>query len=1062
VATDSDLVVILHDACYGHRFARPKTSKASLLTIVERPERIQATVLGVSTAYVRLGGRHAEGVHPPSDPKRNGPVDPVPFRIRKSSRAVSLVSQAVTQVHGAKWMAELKMMCEGAEAKLAFNGKELIRPTSSSGDVSEKPKLHEGDLYLCSESMNALEGALGGVCDAVDAVFDTSSTKRAFVCVRPPGHHCSADYPSGFCWLNNVHVGISHASITHGLTHAAIIDFDLHHGDGSQAITWEHNSKSSSSRKNGFASKKAAIGYFSLHDINSYPCESGDEEKVQNASLCLENAHGQTIWNVHLQPWKNDHEFWQLYDSRYSILLSKTRDFLRNHTERLRSSPNSQSPKAAIFISAGFDASEWESPGMQRHKVNVPTDFYARFTRDINNVAEEGGLGVDGRVISVLEGGYSDRALMSGVFSHLCGLSLRTGGNTTLDNSTGLGQEMSQRLGRLSIEDKLDDKSTSPSATVVDSRWWALPKLEELEALVYPPPSTAPPKKSRVSTAPTYTIPTQASTAKIVSPSTNRRVSSNSFRQRSVSGTTSRAPSPPPPEVGWTVATHELCKLLIPSDRQTQSCNADELNAEATRARRTAQSNIALHVDAPSNDIKGMQLRDRRAKAPISKKENEIARPASRANRRKTIAGDALKLEHTVEQNGLPLGVLDKTNGPVRRRLSVASSTLSTTDDTKRDYGSETIQLTERMSSLDFSNNRPSSSLNGARGAVTSGAPPPQPVKKPRAPAKPKAPTQTVPIRKQSLQVSVPPVSSLPKNESAAASPTTQGVDQLASGIKKMSIKLNVPPRDHQTEETKEKKSKSAPKAAKKAVAAKPTKKFPADPLPEKTQPVQEQGQTNPGVSRSLHQSISIPMASKPPIRGATAAGNSLKLSAQSSSEAPIVPSVHNRNHSQPPVFMPPTSTPLPVLATGPEATFLTEPIRDAPVPTNPLVYQMSAAPSNAAPVLGPATTAASIPSTPKKTKQELPIFTADTPIIFGHPGERESSLDASVTHDSSHNMDPALSRTVDSPKPIPNSTSNVLPDLSVENAKGNNEDAANGQPEDIWGVPDTPQQRMA
>lgn len=54
------------------------------------------------------------------------------------------------------------------------------------------------------------------------------------------------------------------------------------------------------SSKNASAWKKTSIGYFSVHDINSYPCELGDEENVKNASLCIDNAHGQTVWNIHL------------------------------------------------------------------------------------------------------------------------------------------------------------------------------------------------------------------------------------------------------------------------------------------------------------------------------------------------------------------------------------------------------------------------------------------------------------------------------------------------------------------------------------------------------------------------------------------------------------------------------------------------------------------------------------------------------------------------------------------------------------------------------------------
>ncbi|KAK3687393.1 hypothetical protein B0T22DRAFT_457130 [Podospora appendiculata] len=659
-----ETIVIIHDACYGHRFSRPRTSRAALNTIVERPERIKASVLGVSAAYVRLGERHQDGAFPIHPHLHPSSLPSVPFRIQKSTRRLSLTSQTVTNVHGTKWMEELKAMCESAEAKLATNGKELQRSAADRGPNGEPPKkLHEGDLYLCADSLEALEGALGGVCDAVDAVFRPQGPRRAFVAIRPPGHHCSASFPSGFCWVNNVHVGIMHGVLSHGLTHAAIIDFDLHHGDGSQSIAWEHNTRSNSSAKNAALWKKTSIGYFSLHDINSYPCEMGDEEKVKNASLCIENAHGQNMWNVHLQPWKTEADFWALYESRYSVLLEKMRNYLSGHAERLRAS--GLNSRAAIFLSAGFDASEWESAGMQRHNVNVPTDFYARLTRDVVRIAAEEGTSVEGRVISVLEGGYSDRALCSGIFSHICGLA-GDGPATKEQDAGGLGYEMGQKMGK--VRGRKDSTASERGSRRYETSWWSAAELEQLENDIATP--TLVPIKPRYVVPPTYSSPTQASSAKALTPRVVRRTDSGLSPGRKVSPLP-RYPTPPPPDVPWTVAAHELSKLLIPSRRQTDSCTPDDLNAEATRARRDRQSALTQSAPlapgpapaAPSERAPTrMALRERKAKAalPVDDEAEE-----ERKNRRKTVAGSSIILTEKGKQ---------RQSG---RRLSAASAVVS-------------------------------------------------------------------------------------------------------------------------------------------------------------------------------------------------------------------------------------------------------------------------------------------------------------------------------------------------------------------------------------------------
>ncbi|POS75775.1 histone deacetylase [Diaporthe helianthi] len=661
----AETLVVLHDSCYGHRFSRPRTSRANLNNIVERPERIKACVLGISAAYVLLGERHAEGEHvlrPSLDPAA---IQSVPFRIHQSKRRVSLSSPAVTNVHGTKWMEELKMMCDSAEAKLATGGKELQRPEMNRGPEHEQPeKLHEGDLYLCSESLEALEGSLGAVCDAVDAVFAESGPKRAFVAVRPPGHHCSASYPSGFCWINNVHVGIMHGILGHGLTHAAIIDFDLHHGDGSQQIAWQHNSRGMGLAKNAAYWKKASIGYFSLHDINSYPCEMGDEEKVKNASLCIDNAHGQHVWNVHLEPWKTEAEFWALYEDKYAVLLEKARKYLKAHADQLRMA--NQTSKAAIFLSAGFDASEWEGAGMQRHAVNVPTGFYARIARDVTKIAEELGTSVDGRVISVLEGGYSDRALTSGVLSHISGLAgsdpAPQGEPNSLDGTTHQRTGISHDR-RNSLELKTRPHPYNPS-------WWSPEDLDLLENGVMASPPQF--KAARNGPLPTYCTPTHSSTAKMVeSARLRRQVSMNGIAPP-------RPPTPPPPEVPWYVAAHGLCAVLTPTDRTTTSCGPEDLTAEATRIRRDRQMAMDGTLPAeggrntpappPAAAPSRMSLRERKPTSYFEGDDDPVK------NRRKTVAGaSATASEKGVSRSNTPQ---PGDRAPTRqgRRISAAST----------------------------------------------------------------------------------------------------------------------------------------------------------------------------------------------------------------------------------------------------------------------------------------------------------------------------------------------------------------------------------------------------
>ncbi|KAK4942277.1 histone deacetylase [Elasticomyces elasticus] len=1000
----SPLVVIVHDSCYGHRFSRPRATKNALATIVERPERIHATLLGASTAYVRLGGRHAEGPTAPGPKHDPTQVRNVPFRIRKTSRNIPLNHPSVAFVHGSKWMEELQIMCDTAEGKLSLNGKELVRPIGYGKDEAGNPlpKLHEGDLYLCSESLAAFQGCLGGVCDAVDTVFSSDLTKRAFVCIRPPGHHCSSNFPSGFCWLNNVHVGISYAAMNHGLTHAAIIDFDLHHGDGSQNIAWDHNRKAQGAAKNAAAHKKTPIGYYSLHDINSYPCEWGDEDKVRNASLCIENAHGQSIWNVHLEPWKTYEEFWQLYETRYTVLLEKARKFLRHHTTRLRDSGN-QAPKAAIFISAGFDASEWEGAGMQRHSVNVPTEFYARFTADIVKLAHEDDLGVDGRVISVLEGGYSDRALTSGVLSHICGFA---GDAATVKTESPRTPETMKFQTINEWMPKDVPISINGQNSSYAPEWWALQNLEELEAVVaghQPQPA-----KSFKDKSGNYSSPTQASTLKMTHQARERQ--SLSAMQARLSLESEYVP--PPPDVDWATASYELSRVIVPHDRQTLSCTHEELNAEATRARKERQSNTGVAV---TSDEK-MQLRDRKAKAQPAVL--GAARASSRnGHRRTTIAAIGDLPDPTLQQQ-------DFVNSRPRRRSSDASSILSSFQN-MRLSGDDAIPPLATNHAASAASTAFSSAPDKAAKAVV--------VRKPRAPAaaktagkpktsprKPRAAPQALAGAREATRSSMSPITDnevvnssgdnveapLPSQIASNNVPKTDEMDNLTNGVKKISIKLKVPtPEEHAAREQqknlddKQKKPRAPrkPPVPKTSRVIKPAQSAVVeDSAPIKSQPLKNEDHkssepqyTIPNGTMPTMQDIMIPMETPTSSTAIRNGPEAVQIPNDQAGKEQLLQASPIRFDplQQQDIYMREQSIPVATEQGFPESAVYPS----LPAYQQTMTAEQAAPPSYFMPQMNTETTpSSSSPAdfgTPvRRTKEDLPVFTSQSPIPFAPP----------------------------------------------------------------------------
>ncbi|RDB14887.1 Histone deacetylase HOS3, partial [Hypsizygus marmoreus] len=430
--------IFLQDACLQHQYIRSR----DLSAIVERPERLRAVTIGLSAAIARL---ESIAPKPQSDThEQNQDPDDLAAAMRRMNLVLSAPMSSVVSIvqstasldilnHPAVKYVHGDLEGDVYLAKLKTWARDSVEEIQKGG--SEIPEgLSQGDLYLCPQSIDAIQGALGTVCEAVDRVMTSTRDAtgsgsqppvyRAFVAIRPPGHHCGEDTPSGFCFVNNVAVGAAHAHLQHGINRVVIFDIDLHHGNGTQSIAWQINEETYRQTLEVEAGAPTPpkpglqVYYGSVHDILSYPCEDGKPDLVQAASVSIHGAHGQHIENVHLRPYESQEHFWgTLYDAQYGQLLRKAEEFLET------TGGTSASDDVLILLtrSCGMDASEHEHASMSRHGRKVPAGLYKRFAQDVCTLSERYACG---RVVSVLEGGYSDRALVSGAMAHLVGLAL--------------------------------------------------------------------------------------------------------------------------------------------------------------------------------------------------------------------------------------------------------------------------------------------------------------------------------------------------------------------------------------------------------------------------------------------------------------------------------------------------------------------------------------------------------------------------------------------------------------------------------------------------------------
>jgi len=254
----------------------------------------------------------------------------------------------IAKVHDPDYIAALRSACE--------KGKEFM------DDSSDSP--------ISRRSYDAAVRAVGATLTAIDAVM-TGRARNAFAAVRPPGHHAMPDGAKGFCLFGNAAIAARYTQEKHGIERVMIIDWDVHHGDGTQEIFYEDPS----------------VFFFSTHQYPFYPGPSGAKGNTGAGK-----GEGFTL-NVPLAAGSGDGAVLAAFDTQLTEAFRRFRPEL-------------------VIISAGFDAHEADPLG----QLGWSSKVYGDLTRKVRELTREQG---HERIVSVLEGGYSKEAMTTGVAAHL-------------------------------------------------------------------------------------------------------------------------------------------------------------------------------------------------------------------------------------------------------------------------------------------------------------------------------------------------------------------------------------------------------------------------------------------------------------------------------------------------------------------------------------------------------------------------------------------------------------------------------------------------------------------
>ena len=293
---------------------------------------------------------HDMGEGHPERPERLRAVDQAlereAFHLLMRDRAPRAAIEALTRVHPAEYVAALE------------------RASPSQGRVQLDP-----ETAMSPGTWEAALRSAGGAIFAVDEVVGRR-VDNAFVVARPPGHHAETATPMGFCFLNNAAIAARHAQAVHGVERVAIVDFDVHHGNGTQHIFWSD----------------ASVMYASTHQMPLYPGTGARDQ-------C--GAHDQIV-NAPLRAGDGGEAFREAFAE---AILPRLEAF----------GPD------LIVVSAGFDAHYRDPLG----NLNLREDDFAWATRRLMAVAE---ARCRGRLVSLLEGGYDLDGLGRSAAAHVAAL----------------------------------------------------------------------------------------------------------------------------------------------------------------------------------------------------------------------------------------------------------------------------------------------------------------------------------------------------------------------------------------------------------------------------------------------------------------------------------------------------------------------------------------------------------------------------------------------------------------------------------------------------------------